>query len=68
VRAAQCQLAEYRLAERQLSLQGAAVLRDGDDHLEGERIAFDFGATEGRRGRAHAACSCSRCGASGSRR
>ena len=43
-RAAQCQHAEYRLAERQLSCHGAAVLRDGDDHLEGERIAFDFGA------------------------
>ena len=43
-RAAKCQLAEYRLAERQLACQGAAVLRDGDDHLEGERIAFDFGA------------------------
>jgi len=44
VRAAQCQLAEYRLAERQLSCQGEAVLRDGGYHLEGERIAFDFGA------------------------
>jgi lipopolysaccharide transport protein LptA len=43
-RAAQCQLAEYRLAERQLVCQGQAVLREGDDHLEGERIAFDFGA------------------------
>lgn len=43
-RAAQCQLAEYRLADRQLACSGAAVLRDGDDHLEGERIAFDFGA------------------------
>jgi lipopolysaccharide transport protein LptA len=41
-RAAQCQLAEYRLAERKLACQGEAVLRDGDDHLEGERIAFDF--------------------------
>ena len=43
-RAAQCQHAEYRLAERQLACHGQAVLRDGDDHLEGERIAFDFGA------------------------
>jgi lipopolysaccharide transport protein LptA len=43
-RAAKCQLAEYHLAERQLACHGAAVLRDGDDHLEGERIAFDFGA------------------------
>jgi lipopolysaccharide export system protein LptA len=43
-REAHCQLAEYRLAERHLVCEGAAVLRDGDDHLEGERIAFDFGA------------------------
>jgi lipopolysaccharide transport protein LptA len=43
-REARCQHAEYRLAERQLACEGAAVLRDGDDHLEGERIAFDFGA------------------------
>jgi len=43
-RAAKCELAEYKLAERQLACQGAAVLRDGEDHLEGERIAFDFGA------------------------
>jgi len=42
-REARCERAEYRLAERHLSCEGAAVLRDGDDHLEGERIAFDFG-------------------------
>jgi len=42
-RAAQCQLAEYRLVDRRLACEGAAVLRDGEDHLEGERIAFDFG-------------------------
>ena len=43
-REARCQLAEYRLAERRLTCEGSAVLKDGDDHLEGERIAFDFGA------------------------
>ena len=42
-RAAKCQLAEYRLAERKLACRGEAVLRDGDDHLEGDQIAFDFG-------------------------
>jgi lipopolysaccharide transport protein LptA len=43
-REAQCRRAEYRLAARQLDCEGEAVLRDGEDHLEGERIAFDFGA------------------------
>jgi lipopolysaccharide transport protein LptA len=43
-REAHCEHAEYRLAERRLTCEGSAVLRDGDDHLEGERIAFDFGA------------------------
>jgi lipopolysaccharide transport protein LptA len=43
-REATCARAEYRLADRHLSCEGGAVLRDGDDRLEGERIAFDFGA------------------------
>ena len=45
-REARCARAEYRLADRHLSCEGDAVLRDGDDRLEGERIAFDFGANK----------------------
>ena len=43
-RQARCEQAEYRLQERHLSCAGNAVLQEGDDHLEGERIAFDFGS------------------------
>jgi lipopolysaccharide export system protein LptA len=43
-REARCQLAVYQLQERRLTCEGDAVLRERDDQLEGERIAFDFGA------------------------
>ncbi len=43
-REARCARAEYQLDERKLACEGDAVLRDRDDRLEGERIAFDFGA------------------------
>src|SRR5262249_4335034 len=43
-REAHCQRAEYQLRERRLSCEGDAVLREREDRLEGERIAFDFGA------------------------
>ena len=42
-REAHCQQAEYQLRERHLTCEGAAVLQERDDRLEGERIAFDFG-------------------------
>jgi lipopolysaccharide transport protein LptA len=45
-RDARCARAEYRLAGRHLTCEGEAVLREGEDRLEGERIAFDFGAHE----------------------
>jgi lipopolysaccharide transport protein LptA len=41
-REAKCQRAEYRLQERHLACEGDAELRERDDRLEGERIAFDF--------------------------
>src|SRR5206468_5819554 len=43
-REAHCQHAEYQLRERRLACAGEAVLKEGEDRLEGERIAFDFGA------------------------
>jgi lipopolysaccharide export system protein LptA len=43
-REAKCQRAEYRLQERHLTCEGEAELREHDDRLEGERIAFDFAA------------------------
>jgi lipopolysaccharide transport protein LptA len=42
-REANCRKAEYQLRERRLACEGDAVLRERDDRLEGERIAFDFG-------------------------
>ncbi len=45
-REARCAHAEYRLPERRLACEGGAVLRDRADTLEGERIAFDFGAQQ----------------------
>ncbi|TMA34792.1 MAG: hypothetical protein E6J87_05685 [Deltaproteobacteria bacterium] len=42
-REAHCHHAEYHLADRHLACEGDAVLREGEDRLEGERIAFDFG-------------------------
>jgi lipopolysaccharide export system protein LptA len=43
-RQARCQQAEYQLRERRLVCEGNAVLQEREDRLEGERIAFDFGA------------------------
>jgi lipopolysaccharide transport protein LptA len=43
-REARCQRAEYQLRERHLACEGDAVLQERADRLEGERIAFDFGA------------------------
>src|SRR5262249_9553195 len=43
-REAHCLRADYQLREQRLSCEGDAVLRERDDRLEGERIAFDFGA------------------------
>jgi lipopolysaccharide export system protein LptA len=43
-RQAHCQRAEYQLRERRLACEGNAVLQERQDRLEGERIAFDFGA------------------------
>jgi len=43
-REARCQQAEYQLRERRLACEGDAVLQEREDRLEGERIAFDFGA------------------------
>jgi lipopolysaccharide export system protein LptA len=45
-REANCALAEYHLAEQRIACEGAAVLRDGQDRLEGERIALDFGTRQ----------------------
>jgi lipopolysaccharide transport protein LptA len=41
-REAHCAHAEYTLEERRITCEGDAVLRDGGDRLEGDRIAFDF--------------------------
>jgi lipopolysaccharide transport protein LptA len=43
-REASCEQAEYQLRERHLACAGKAVLQERDDRLEGDRIAFDFGA------------------------
>jgi lipopolysaccharide transport protein LptA len=43
-REASCAFAEYHLAERRVACEGGAVLRDGEDRLEGGRIAFDYDA------------------------
>ena len=43
-REAHCRQAEYQLRERRLACEGDAVLQEREDRLEGERIAFDFGA------------------------
>jgi lipopolysaccharide transport protein LptA len=41
-REARCAYAEYHLPERRIACEGDAVLRDHEDHLAGDRIAFDF--------------------------
>jgi len=43
-REARCEQAEYRIDLRRVSCEGEAVLRDGQDRLEGDRIALDLGA------------------------
>lgn len=43
-REARCEVAEYRIAGRVVSCEGDAVLRDRQDQLEGDRIAFDLEA------------------------
>ncbi len=44
LREGRCEHAEYTLAERVIVCEGDAVLREGADRLEGDRIAFDFRA------------------------
>jgi lipopolysaccharide export system protein LptA len=41
-REARCAHAEYRLPVRRIACEGDAVLRDREDRLSGDRIAFDF--------------------------
>jgi len=43
-REARCQMAEYRIDARRVACEGDAVLRDRQDRLEGDRIAFDLEA------------------------
>jgi lipopolysaccharide transport protein LptA len=43
-REGRCAHAEYTLEERVIVCEGDAVLREGGDRLEGDRIAFDFRA------------------------
>jgi len=45
-REARCAYAEYRLPERRITCEGDAELRDHEDRLAGDRIAFDFASRQ----------------------